>query len=137
MMTMGFITAIKRMFSGAGKSQLNELPIQGPDSIDIVAKRRDGGADLFVVASGHLATHPDVKDMLQKKVWTYINYALTSEFREEYGLDVSDPIAIMISCVATPDREVLEVIEELASHAKGHGIELGWEVYESHGRRKA
>jgi Family of unknown function (DUF6572) len=128
--TVGLIATILGLF-GCGESQKPiELPIQEVDSIDIVGKRRDGGVDLLIVTSSHLTADPEIVALLQEKVQTYIDVIESPKIREELELADTAAISIIISCVDTPDPEIIELIEKLSLHAKDLGTELRWELPE-------
>jgi hypothetical protein len=115
---------------GPGKSDDEEFPkpawppIQDLDSVDIAAKRRDGGVDLFIVASQPLDASPETLKSIRQKVNTYLETIELEEFLSEMGWPARESITIVLTCEYPIHPQALAVIEECRLLAARRGVRL-------------
>jgi hypothetical protein len=76
-------------------------PIAEVASIDIIGKRKDGGADLVILTSGPLDGSENTQRLLIQKLATYLDFAGSPEFAEEFGQGV--PVTIKLNLSGKPD----------------------------------
>ena len=93
---------------------MRELPIQNLDTVDIAARRKDGGVDLLIVASGPLDPSAETQKLLLDKIQGYLEQIHTPEFQSEFGKPQADKVRIVISC----EHEVHPVIRMLVDKCK-------------------
>ncbi|WP_428939444.1 hypothetical protein [Fontivita pretiosa] len=91
-----------------------EPPIQNLDSVDIVGRRKDGGVDLFIVASGPLDPSPQTQRLLLSKVQSYLEQINTPAFQAEFQNPPAEKVRIVISC----EHEVHPLIQALIERCK-------------------
>jgi hypothetical protein len=93
---------------------MTEPPIQNLDSIDLVGRRKDGGVDLLIVASGPLDPSPATQQILLTKLQNYLEGLNTEAFQAEFQHPSPEMVRIIVSC----DFDVHPVIEELIDRCK-------------------
>jgi len=89
-------------------------PIQNLDTVDIVGRRKDGGVDLFIVASGPLDPSPQTQQLLLTKVRNYLEQINTPAFQAEFQHPPAEKVRIVVSC----EQDVHPVIEMLIERCK-------------------
>ncbi|MCI0360656.1 MAG: hypothetical protein L0211_19440 [Planctomycetaceae bacterium] len=99
-------------------------PIQQLDSVDLTAKRRDGGVDLIIVASQPLDDSDETLDSIRQKVATYLAVIECNEFQSELGHPPLDKTEIIIACDFPIHARALKVIEECQAAAVAQGVKL-------------
>jgi hypothetical protein len=99
-------------------------PLQDDGSIDIVGRRRDGGLDLIVVASGHLDGSLATQRVLKAKLQSYLDTLFAPEFQAEFGPPALERTSIVVSCPQAPAPEVSDLISQLSPFFAGHGVAL-------------
>src|SRR4029453_11706358 len=99
-------------------------PIQQLDSVDLTAKRRDGGVDLIIVASQPLDDTEETLESLPQKVETYLAVVDIDEFQAEMGNPPRNSISIIIACDFQIHPTAMDVIKEGEAVAAGQGIRL-------------
>jgi hypothetical protein len=99
-------------------------PIQELDSVDLVARRRDGGVDLVIVASQPLDDSPDTLKCIRQKVQTYLAVIGLKEFQKEMGRPPRDKTTIIIACEHPIHPKALAVIAQCHAAAEAQGIRL-------------
>jgi hypothetical protein len=93
----------------AGRSRRKrdwESPVGDPDQLDIIAKRRDGGVDLFIVVARPLDLSKETRDVFAQKFRGYCQYVASQDFEDEFGAPSEDRVCIVV-------RSDWEVPEEL------------------------
>jgi hypothetical protein len=93
---------------------MHEPPIQNLDTVDIAGRRRDGGVDLLIVASGPLDPSPETQKLLLDKIQGYLEQINTPGFQSEFGHPPADKVRIVISC----EHEIHPVIRTLVARSK-------------------
>ncbi len=88
-----------------------EPPIQNPESIDILGKRRDGGVDLVIVSSSHLDGSPETQKLLLDKIESYLEQINGEEFAVEFGRPTAERVRIIVQCVDDPDETIRDLVK--------------------------
>jgi hypothetical protein len=99
-------------------------PIQSLDSVDLAAKRPDGGVDLNIVASQPLDNSTATLDSIRQKLETYLSVVDVEEFLEEMGNPLPGKISIIITCDFPIHPEAMKVIEECRRLAAEQRVRL-------------
>jgi hypothetical protein len=99
-------------------------PIQDPDNIDIIGKRRDGGVDLAIVASQPIDVSPETLESIRRKVRTYLTVIGLEEFQAEMGHPPRDQTAIILTCEHPIHPTALAVIAQCRADAAAQGVRL-------------
>lgn len=105
------------------KSKKPEPPIQNLDALDVIAKRKDGGLDLFIVVSSRLLDTEEHRSLLYNKLNTYLSTIELEEFQAEFARPKA--IRILVSPSVAPDAGVASWITSvLAPEVRKLGYEL-------------
>lgn len=101
-------------------------PIQKLDSVDITAKRKDGGVHLVIVASQPLDDSADTLAAIRQKVQTYLAVIESDEFQAEMEHPPCDKTAIVLLCEHPIHPTALAVLAQCrtATSAKGVSFEV-------------
>ncbi|HKA08018.1 MAG TPA: DUF6572 domain-containing protein [Gemmataceae bacterium] len=99
-------------------------PIQDLESVDLVAKRKDGGVDLHIVASQPLDDADDTLDSIRDKVSYYLDVIDLDEFQEEMGHPPRSKTCIMLSCDHLIHPRAEAVIAECQAATRNRGVKL-------------
>ena len=94
------------------------------DEFDIVGVRKDGGADLVIVAQGPLDGSATTLSALDQKIRNYIREASSSAFLKKYELQADARLMIYISCAFPIDPAALRVIDRLQPLAARIGARI-------------
>ena len=105
-------------------SPLPRPPLANDGSVDIVGRRRDGGLDLVVVASGHLDGSLATQRALKTKLQTYLDTLFAPEFQAEFGAPTLERTSIVVSCPLPPSPEISDLISQLLPFFAEHGVAL-------------
>lgn len=87
------------------------LPIQNIDQVDLVAKRRDGGVDLFIIPNAPLDGSAETQQLLLDKIASYLEQLNTEAFQTEFGHPAPELIKIVVLCTVPPDPVIIELVE--------------------------
>jgi hypothetical protein len=98
-----------------------EPPIQNTDSVDVLGKRKDGGADLVISISGPLDASDETLKLLEEKIRAYLGAVVTEGFRQQYIISKS---SIIVSCAFPVSEAAHRQIAELRQVAAEQGIAL-------------
>ena len=104
----------------------DEPPIQNIDRIDLVAKRKDGGVDLVIVASSRVTDSPEHQRLLLDKIQSYLEQCNSAEFREEFGRAAK--VRIVVAFSQQPDPLILELLNRSAGWVEDNHAELTTKV---------
>jgi hypothetical protein len=77
---------------------MHELPIANVGAIDIHAKRKDGGVDLFIVASGPLDGSPAILKLLLDKLADYLEFIKSPVYSEQFGEPSTERTRVILLC---------------------------------------
>lgn len=101
----------------AGKSKRKpdrESPVGDPDQLDIVAKRKDGGVDLFLVLGGPLDSSKGTRVLFARKFRGYCQFVMSAEFEEEFGPPSEDRVCIAVSSDWEVPDEFMQLMLKIA-----------------------
>src|SRR5437762_1025034 len=99
-------------------------PIQELDSIDLAAKRKDGGVVLVIVASQPLDDSEETLSSIREKVRTYLAALKDKEFRAELGNPPRDKTTVVLTCDRPIHPAALTVIAQCRAAAAAQGVKL-------------
>jgi hypothetical protein len=94
------------------------------DRVDVTGKRRDGGVDLFIVASQPIDDSESTPESIRHKVRTYLTVIGLDEFQAEMGYPPRERISIIIECKHPIHPKSQAVIEEVRAIAAAQGVRL-------------
>lgn len=97
-------------------------PIQKLDSVDITAKRKDGGVQLAIVASQPLDDADETLASIRQKVGTYLAVIDSEEFQAEMGHPPRDKTAIVLLCEHPIHPKALTVLSQCRTAASAKGV---------------
>ena len=99
-------------------------PIQSLDSIDILGRRKSGGADLVIVVSSFLDDIPEHEELLRQKIQNYVDAILSNEFQNDFGNIANNPYTIILKCVIEPHPNMTLLIQAIAQYLSEFDITL-------------
>lgn len=88
-----------------------EDPIQNLDTVDIVARRRDGAVDLLIVASGPLNASERHQGLLLTKIESYLRHINSPAFAAEFGPPSPRRVRILVDCAHEPHPEIRQLLQ--------------------------
>jgi hypothetical protein len=103
-------------------------PIPQVDTLDIVAKLRDGGANLVIVVS--LKIGPDMRSQqrLQQKINNYRGFILSPEFEAEFGRRKQGFTIIRVALSHGAHPVIIALLENCRSALEKDGIAVQWDT---------
>lgn len=107
---------------------MSEPPIQNLGVVDICAKRKSGGADLFVVVSSYLDGSLPIQKLLKDKLQVYVDTLRDPEFIAEFGAPNPAHTRVVVSCADEPAEEIRLLIQALTPFFAENGAALSCEV---------
>jgi hypothetical protein len=87
-------------------------PIPLIEVCDVMAVRKDGGADLMIVVSEPLMSDLRSRHRLIKKIETYLGYIASAEFKKECGEPSEASVSITVHIHPDSDPSMFELIEK-------------------------
>ena len=110
-----------------GAYQMND-PIQALDSIDVLGRRKGGGADLVIIVSSFLDDSPEHEHLLKQKIQNYVDAILSDEFQNDFGNIANNPYSIILKCTVEPHPNMTSLIQVIAQYLSGYDIKLTLET---------
>lgn len=99
-------------------------PIQDVQSVDISAKRKDGGVDLVIVVSQPLDGSPETIAAIRQKIAYYLDVIDVPEFQDEMGHPPRDRTAVVLACDHLIHPWAAAVIAECQLAAASRGVRV-------------
>lgn len=103
-------------------------PIQALDSLDVLGRRKGGGADLVIIVSSFLDDTPEHEHLLKQKIQNYVDTILSDEFQDDFGKIASNPYTIILKCTTDPHPNMSSLIQAIAQYLSGYDIKLTLET---------
>ena len=103
-------------------------PIQALDSIDVLGRRKGGGADLVIIVSSFLDDIPEHEQLLRQKIQNYVDTIIADEFQEDFGNIANNPYSIILKCTVEPHPNMASLIQALAQYLSEYHINLTIEI---------
>jgi hypothetical protein len=88
------------------------------NNLDILAKRKDGGVDLIIIAVGKVPGDPEIQEMLLTKVRNYLGFINSDDFSYQFGLPDKAKVRIILQCEVPPDKIIYEFGERIKPWAE-------------------
>jgi hypothetical protein len=86
-------------------------PIPSMTNLDVVGKRRGGGADLIIVIATPLAADERSQLRLLKKVALYLGFVASDDYRKEFGAPDAASAHIVVSINEKSDPAIFDLLE--------------------------
>jgi hypothetical protein len=83
--------------------------IYNADTIDLIAERKEGGLDMFIISSGSIDASPDTQKLLLDKIDNYVGYINSEDFSKEFPEMEKDKIRIIFEL----EEKIPELLSEL------------------------
>src|SRR5688572_28780681 len=112
----------RRKAEGADFPKPQWPPIQNLDSIDIIAKWKDEGIDLVIVASQPLDDSEETLASIRQKVRNYLHAIGQEDFQAELDYPPLESTRIVIACDQPIHPKALGVIAQCRARAGAQGI---------------
>jgi hypothetical protein len=129
-MTMKVSNVLRNLKNALLGSQ-DEAPIQNLHSVDILARLKDGGVDLGIVASGPLTDRPEIQRLLRDKVEAYLGYINSDEFKDEFDNPSPEKTVIVVVCCASVDPVIVELVERMKPWVEDNNARIRLEMSHS------
>ena len=94
------------------------------DKVDLMAKRNDGGLDMFIISSDEIDDSPDTQKLLLDKVDNYLGYVNSDEFVAEFPEVSKDKVKIIFELGKQAPELLLELCKKIKSWAKDTGVQF-------------
>ena len=92
------------------------------DKVDLMAKRNDGGLDMFIISTGEIDDSSDTQKLLLDKVDKYLGYINSNEFVEEFPKVCKDKVTIVFESEKRIPELLLELCKKIVPWAKDNGV---------------
>ena len=96
--------------------------IYNVDQVDLMAERKDGGLDLFIISSGSIDDSPDTQKLLLDKVDNYLCYVNSKTFAAEFPKIKKNKVTIIFELAEPAPQLLLELCEKIVPWAKDNGV---------------
>lgn len=96
--------------------------IYNVNQIDIMAERKDGGLDLFIISSDTIDASPETQKLLLDKVDKYLGYINSDEFLREFPNITKDKISIIFELEKRPPELLLELCTKIVPWTSDNGV---------------
>ena len=94
------------------------------NSIDLIAKKKDGGVDLFIISSGEIDASDETQKLLLNKVERYLGYIQSEEFKKEFSDSEAKEITIIFELEEKPPAPLLELCKKIIPWAEENGAQF-------------
>lgn len=95
--------------------------IYDENSIDIMAKRKDGGLELFIVSSGSMDASEETQQLLLNKVEKYLDYINSKEFQQEFEEINQNKISIVFELEEKAPELLMKLCEQIVPWVEENG----------------
>ncbi len=92
------------------------------NEVDLMAKRKDGGLDMFIISTGDIDESPETQKLLLDKVDRYLGYISSKEFIKEFPNVEKDKVQIIFELEKKPPELILELCQKIVPWAKDNGV---------------
>jgi len=96
-----------------------------PGEIDLISEDTDGNALLSIVQTGPWSSKGSERAALQRKLDTYVHFALEGQMVHRYPSLKDRPVVIELAYEHKPPQSVLDYWRQAAKTAKHKGVRLG------------
>ena len=103
------------------------------NSIDILAKRNDGGVELYIVSTGGMDDSAKTQTTLMDKIQNYLRYISSNEFADEFGKLEPEKIRIVLQIDEPLSLLYEELFKRIAPWVGSNGAHITLEM--SYGTR--
>jgi hypothetical protein len=91
------------------------------DKLDIMAERKDGGVELYIVSTGPLDDSQNTQTLLLDKIQNYLSYINSDEFKKEFPNITKDKTWIILKMKEEPSLLIKELCEKVALWVQDNG----------------
>lgn len=91
------------------------------DKLDIMAARKDGGVELYVVSSGTLDDSQITQTLLLDKIQNYLSYINSDVFKKEFSNIAKENIWIILKMEEEPPLLIKELCKKIVSWVQDNG----------------
>lgn len=95
--------------------------IYDENSIDIMAKRKDGGLELFIVSSGSMDASEETQKLLLNKVEKYLGYINSKKFQQEFEGINENKILIIFQLEEKAPELLMKLCEQIVPWVEENG----------------
>ena len=92
------------------------------DKVDIMAKRKDGGLDLFIISSGAIDASQGTQKLLLDKISNYFGYILSADFCVDFPDVKKGEVTIVLEFSEPAPKILLELCERIAIWIEDNGM---------------
>lgn len=95
--------------------------IYNVNSIDIMAKRKDGGLELFIISTGSIDVSEETQTLLLNKVGKYLNYINSKAFQQEFEDINKNKILIIFELEEKAPKLLMKLCEQIVPWVEKNG----------------
>ena len=92
------------------------------DRVDLMAKRKDSGHDLFIISSGAIDASPSTQRLLLDKISNYLGYVCSENFCNEFPDVKKGEVAIIFELDEPAPRLLMELCEKITLWIEDNGM---------------
>ena len=96
--------------------------LNNPNELDLAAKRRDGGVELIIMSDSPLDDSAETQTQLLDKVENYMKYALSPQFRQDFGNVPANQVWIILNLPEPPSRLISALCQKIQAWVKGSNL---------------
>lgn len=98
--------------------------IYDENSIDLMAERKDGGIDLFIISSGEIDSSEQTQKLLLNKVEKYLGYINSKDFKQDF-IDIdTKKIRIIFEVEKKAPELLMKLCEKIVPWAEENGVKF-------------
>lgn len=91
------------------------------NEVDLMAKRKDGGIDMFIISTGGIDESAETQKLLLDKVDRYLGYISSMEFIKEFPDVEKDKVQIIFEIEENPPELILELCRKIVPWTEDNG----------------
>ncbi|MEN2777191.1 DUF6572 domain-containing protein [Acetivibrio clariflavus] len=95
--------------------------IYNVDKLDILAERKDGGVELYILSSGSLDDTEDTQKLLLDKIENYLDFINSDEFKKEFPNVPEGKIRIILKMEEEPPPIIRELCKKIETWVQENG----------------
>ncbi|NLP34300.1 MAG: hypothetical protein GX359_03795 [Clostridiales bacterium] len=91
------------------------------DKLDIMAARKDGGVELYIISSGILDDSPNTQTLLLDKIQNYLGYINSNKFKKEFPNTTKEGVWIILKMEEEPPLLIKKLCNKIVPWVQDNG----------------
>ena len=92
------------------------------NNIDLIAERKNGGVDLFIISSGEIDASENTQKLLLDKVGNYLGYVNSNEFATTFPGVSKDKVTIVFELEKQAPELLLGLCKKIVPWTEDNGV---------------